>query len=118
LQLPPPRDRILTPADVEHAAVDQGKHLHAAVAPVLQYEGFEHSPSEKDDPQADGDAQLVRRDIQTCEKCMTLILGTNRVISTSTTNLRARKGSIPVRIPCSSSVIRRQFRHARYGVNQ
>lgn len=58
--------KYMYPADVEHAVGDQGKQLHAAAAPVLQYEGFEQSPYEKDDARTDADSQLVRRDIQTC----------------------------------------------------
>jgi hypothetical protein len=60
------RDSILIPADVEHAVEDHGKQLRAGVAPVLQYEGFEPSPYEKNDARADGETQLVRRDTQTC----------------------------------------------------
>lgn len=68
MRLLTPLDSTFIPADVEHAIEDQGKQLHATVAPVLQYEGFEQSPYEKDDARTDGDAQLVRPDIQTYGK--------------------------------------------------
>lgn len=67
------RDSILIFADVEHAVEDRGKQLHAGAAPVLQYEGFEPSPYEKDDARADAEAQLVRRDIHACGRVYDLV---------------------------------------------
>lgn len=50
--------------DVEHAAGEAGKQLHASSTPVphLQYEGFEPSPYDKNDARADYEEQLVRCD--------------------------------------------------------
>jgi len=50
--------------DVEHAAGEAGKQLHASSTPVphLQYEGFEPSPYDKNDARADYEEQLVRYD--------------------------------------------------------